>query len=60
MKSFIGKRDILLISHPLGIIMQGIGFVTLLPIIVALIYGETNYIINFLIEEKFTKLNRED
>lgn len=49
MKSFIGKRDFLLISNPLGIIMQGIGFVTLMPIIVALIYGETNYIINFLV-----------
>jgi len=49
MKTIIGRRDLLLIANPLGIVMQGIGFVTLIPIIVALIFGETQYIINFLI-----------
>ncbi|MDD1773909.1 MAG: TrkH family potassium uptake protein [Methanobacterium sp.] len=44
MKAVLGKRDFLLISHPLGIIMQGIGLITLTPIIIALIYGETNLI----------------
>lgn len=31
-------------ANPLGIIMKGIGVVTLIPIIVALIYGEHDYI----------------
>ncbi|MBM4241281.1 MAG: TrkH family potassium uptake protein [Euryarchaeota archaeon] len=43
MKVYIGKKDLLLISPPLGIIMQGIGIVTLVPIIVALIYGEHHF-----------------
>ena len=41
----VGKRDLQLISFPLGIIMQGIGLVTLLPIIIALIYGESNLVV---------------
>ena len=49
MKMSLGKRDLLLISNPLGIIMQGIGLVTLTPIIIALIYGETGLIPFYLI-----------
>jgi trk system potassium uptake protein len=45
MKTIFGKRDILLIANPLGIIMQGIGFVTLIPILVALIYRESNFVV---------------
>nr|WP_282730976.1 TrkH family potassium uptake protein [Methanobacterium alcaliphilum] len=41
---FLGRRDIYIVSEYLGGIMQGIGVVVLLPIIVALIYGESNYI----------------
>lgn len=44
MRTYLGKRDILLIANPLGIIMQGIGAVVLIPIIIALIYGENTYI----------------
>ncbi len=44
MKITVGKRDLLLISNPLGIIMQGIGVVVLTPLIIALIYGEPDYI----------------
>ena len=44
MRKYIGKKDLLLIANPLGIIMQGIGAVVLLPIIIALIYGEHNFI----------------
>jgi trk system potassium uptake protein len=40
MRSYLGKRDLLQISNPLGIVMQGTGFVVILPIVVALIYGE--------------------
>ncbi|MBU4608378.1 MAG: TrkH family potassium uptake protein, partial [Euryarchaeota archaeon] len=45
---YVGKRDLKVILEHLGIIMQVIGFVVLLPIFVALIYGEGNYI-GFLI-----------
>ncbi|GAB6055320.1 TrkH family potassium uptake protein [Methanobacterium movens] len=45
---YVGKRDLKVILEHLGIIMQAIGFVVLLPIFVALIYGEGNYI-GFLI-----------
>jgi trk system potassium uptake protein len=38
------RRDLLLIAHPLGIIMQGTGIVILLPIIFALIYNENTYL----------------
>jgi trk system potassium uptake protein TrkH len=41
---YIGRRDISVVSEYLGIIMQGTGVVVLLPIIVALIYGEGNYL----------------
>ncbi len=44
MRNYLGKKDLLLIANPLGIIMQGIGFVVLLPLIIALIYNEPNYI----------------
>lgn len=40
MRNYLGKKDLILIANPLGIIMQGIGAVILIPIIVALIYGE--------------------
>ncbi len=42
------KRDLYIIGEQLGLIMVGIGVVTLIPILVALIYGETNYISFFL------------
>lgn len=45
MKVYFGVRDLLIISNPLGMIMQGIGLVTLLPMIIAFIYGESDYII---------------
>lgn len=44
MKISVGKKDFLLMANPLGIIMKGIGVVILIPIIVALIYGENTYI----------------
>ncbi len=44
MRKYLGKKDLLLITNPLGIIMQGIGAVILIPIIIALIYGEHDYI----------------
>ncbi len=49
------KRDLYLISAQLGVIMVGIGVVTLIPIIVALIYNEGNYI-SFLIPSGFSIL----
>ena len=44
MISYLGKKDLFLIAKPLGMIMQGIGIVVLIPLIVALIYGETIFI----------------
>lgn len=44
MRNYLGKKDLILIANPLGIIMQGIGAVVLIPIIIALIYGEHDYI----------------
>jgi len=40
MMSYLGKRDILLIAKPMGMIMVGIGIVIMLPLIIALIYHE--------------------
>jgi trk system potassium uptake protein TrkH len=45
MKKTMVIRDILLISNPLGQIMQGIGVVTLIPILIALIYGESHLVV---------------
>jgi len=53
MRKYLGKKDLLLIANPLGIIMQGIGAVVLLPIIIALIYGEHD-LIGFLISGAFS------
>jgi trk system potassium uptake protein len=44
MRTYLGKKDLLLIANPLGIVMQGIGVVVLIPLIIALIYGEPNFI----------------
>lgn len=44
MRNYLGKKDLLLIANPLGMIMQGIGAVVLIPVIIALIYGESNFI----------------
>lgn len=41
----IGIKDLKLVSYPLGMIMQGIGVVTLIPLFVALIYGETHLVV---------------
>lgn len=49
------KRDFYIVSEQLGLIMIGIGVVTLIPIIVALIYNEGNYI-SFLIPSGFSIL----
>lgn len=49
------KRDFFIISEQLGLIMIGIGVVTLIPIIVALIYNEANYT-SFLIPSGFSIL----
>ena len=38
------RRDLLLIAHPLGMIMQGTGVVVLLPLITALVYNENTYL----------------
>ncbi|HII84036.1 MAG TPA: TrkH family potassium uptake protein, partial [Methanobacterium subterraneum] len=40
MRNYLGKKDLILIANPLGIIMQGIGAVILIPIIIALIFDE--------------------
>lgn len=46
---YINKRDIYIIGHYLGKIMQGVGIAILLPIIIALIYQEHIYYIGFII-----------
>lgn len=51
MISMIGqlrKKDFFIIAEQLGLIMIGIGVVTLIPVFAALIYGETDYIAFFL------------
>ncbi len=53
MIGYIGKRDLRIISNPLGIIMQGIGLVILSPIIISFIYGESYYM-DFLISGGFS------
>ena len=49
------KNDFFIISEQLGLVMIGIGVVTLIPIIVALIYNESNYI-SFLAPAAFSIL----
>ena len=49
------KKDLFVILEQLGLIMIGIGVVTLIPILVALIYNEGNYI-SFLIPSGFSIL----
>ncbi len=44
MMRYITGNDIRIICHYLGMIMQGVGIILLIPIIVALIYNENNYI----------------
>jgi trk system potassium uptake protein TrkH len=44
-RRYFTKADAFTIFHFLGILMQGIGIVLLLPVIVALIYGEFEYIL---------------
>ena len=39
-RKHISKADLLIVLHYLGYIMQGLGIVLLVPILVALIYGE--------------------
>ena len=43
MIGYLRKKDLFLIFKNLGIVMMGIGVVLLIPIFVALIYGETDY-----------------
>ena len=43
MIGYLRRKDFYLIFKNLGTVMEGIGVVMLIPIIVALIYGETNY-----------------
>jgi trk system potassium uptake protein TrkH len=43
MIGYLRKKDFYLIFKNLGIVMQGIGVVMLIPLLVALIYGETDY-----------------
>jgi trk system potassium uptake protein TrkH len=38
------RKDLHLIAHPLGMIMQGIGIVVLIPLLIALIYNENTYL----------------
>lgn len=47
------KKDFFIISEQLGLIMVGIGVVTLIPIFIALIYGESHYL-SFLIPSSFS------
>lgn len=49
------KKDFFIILEQLGLIMAGIGVVTLTPLIVALIYGEHNYL-SFVIPSGFSIL----
>ena len=44
MLSYLGKRELLFIAKRLGFIMQGIGVVVLIPILVALLYGDPLFI----------------
>ena len=48
-RKYISKADLLVILHYLGYIMQGLGIVLILPIFVALIYGEYINVYAFLI-----------
>ena len=48
-RKYIGKADLFVILHYLGYIMQGLGLVLILPIFVALIYGEYINVYAFLI-----------
>ena len=43
MIGYLRRKDFYLIFKNLGTVMEGIGVVMLIPIIVALIYGETDY-----------------
>ncbi len=43
MIGYLRRKDFFLIFKNLGTVMEGIGVVMLLPIIVAIIYGENNY-----------------
>ena len=62
-RKYISKADLLVVLHYLGYIMQGLGIVLLVPILVALIYGEYIKVsaflipcfISFLIGTLFTK-----
>ena len=40
MINYLGKKDLVLIAKPMGMIMQAVGLVVILPIIVSLIYHE--------------------
>ena len=44
MIGYLRKKDFFLIFKNLGTVMEGIGFVMLIPILVALIYGETEFL----------------
>ena len=48
-RKYISKADLLVVLHYLGYIMQGLGIVLLVPILVALIYGEYIKVSAFLI-----------
>ena len=48
MIGYLRKKDFFLIFKNLGIVMEGVGVVMLIPIFVALIYGENDYV-GFLI-----------
>ena len=62
-RKYISKADLLVVLHYLGYIMQGLGIVLLVPILVALIYGEYIKVsaffipcfISFLLGTAFTK-----
>ncbi|MDD3984754.1 MAG: TrkH family potassium uptake protein [Methanobacterium sp.] len=43
MIGYLRKKDFYLIFKNLGIVMEGVGVVMLIPLIVTLIYGENNY-----------------
>jgi len=46
---FVNKKDIKIISHYLGRVMQALGAAFLVPIIISILYLETNCIIGFAI-----------
>ena len=50
---YFGKNDCFLVADYLGRIMQGIGFIMLIPLFVSIIYNEANHI-QFMLSASFS------